>query len=327
MNRELNWAVIGTGWIANDMAESMQKHGKKFAAVASRTYEKAVEYAAKYEIEKVYKTIEEVMEDEAIDIVYIATPHNTHAAIAEQALLHGKHVLAEKAIVLNSLELDRLSAIAKDKNLILAEAMTMYHMPVYKQLRETLDSGALGKVQVMSVNFGSYKPYDMTNRFFSPETAGGAMLDLGVYAISAVREFMDSKPTAVSSHWKTSPVGTDEYSTFIIKNAENQMASVTIAMHSKLPKRVTVSCENGYIEVTEYPRADKAVIVNAVTGETTKVEAGEQEEALWYEVLDMEDAVRTGDESIMHLDFSKDVMDVMTTLRQSWNMKYPGEEW
>lgn len=323
----MNWAVIGTGWIANDMATAMAVHGKKFAAVASRTYSKAVEYVGKYGIEKVYQTVEEVCADDDIDIVYIATPHNTHASIAEMALAHGKHVLAEKAIVLNSLELEKLMTLAAEKKLILAEAMTLYHMPVYKQLRKILDSDELGKVQVLSVNFGSFKPYDMTNRFFSPETAGGAMLDLGVYAISAVREFMDGKPTSIKSHWRLTSVGTDEYSSFILKNDQNQMASVTIAMHSKLPKRVTVSCERGYIEVTEYPRADKAVIVNAETGEVTHIEAGEEKEALWYEVLDMEEAILSGNASSMHLDYTKDVMDVMTTLRKEWGMKYPGEEW
>ncbi len=323
----LNWAVIGTGWIANDMAAAMKKEGMKPYAVCSRKYENALAYAEKYGVEKAYRTIDEVMEDEQVDIVYLATPHNKHADIAENALKHGKHVLAEKAIVLNSRELDSLIALAEEKKLVLAEAMTTYHMPVYKKLRELLDEGSLGKVQLMSVNFGSYKPYDMTNRFFSPETAGGAMLDIGVYALSAVRFFMDGKPEEILTQWKPSPAGTDEMGTILLRNAAGQLATVSIAMHSKLPKKAIISCENAYIELTEYPRAERAVIVDAATGAQTVIEDGKQADALWYEVLDMEEAIRTGNTDKMHLNYSKDVMDVMTFCRKQWGMQYPGEIW
>ena len=77
----------------------------------------------------------------------------------------------------------------------------------------------------------------------------------------------------------------------------------------------------------EYPRADKAIIVNAETGEKKEITAGNTPDALYYEMLDMENAVNTGDTSAMKLEYTKDVMDIMTKLRKSWNMKYPKEEW
>ena len=83
----------------------------------------------------------------------------------------------------------------------------------------------------------------------------------------------------------------------------------------------------GYIEIMEYPRADKAVIVDANTGNVREIACGATANALYYEMLDMENAVKTGDASSMHLAYSKDVMDIMTRLRKSWNMKYPGETW
>ena len=85
----------------------------------------------------------------------------------EKALRGGKHVLAEKSITLNSAELERVRALAKEKKLILAEAMTIYHMPLYRKLREILASGRLGKVNLITMNFGSFKEYDMQNRFFN----------------------------------------------------------------------------------------------------------------------------------------------------------------
>lgn len=105
----------------------------------------------------------------------------------------------------------------------------------------------------------------------------------------------------------------------------NQMA--VLSMHSKQPKRAMISCEKAYIEIMEYPRADKAVIVDAETGVRNDIEAGSTAEALGYELQDMEQAVVTGDVSGLKLSYSADVMESMTRLRKAWNMKYPGEQW
>ena len=126
--------------------------------------------------------------DENVDIIYITSPHNTHYAFMKKALLHGKHLFVEKSIALNSRELDEMIALAREKNLILAEAMTIWHMPIYKKLWETVKSGSLGKVQMITMNFGSFKEYNMNNRFFNMNLAGGAMLGIGVYALSIVPE-------------------------------------------------------------------------------------------------------------------------------------------
>ena len=326
-NRDLNWAVLGTGVIANEMAQALVKINKRLYAVANRTHQKALDFAERYGVQKVYDQIDEVFEDEAVDIIYITSPHNTHYEFMKKALEHGKHILVEKSITLNSRELDEMIALAAEKKLVLAEAMTIWHMPIYKKLWEIVQSGQLGKVQIITMNFGSFKEYNMSNRFFNMNLAGGAMLDIGVYALSIVRSFMEEKPEDIVSQWKASPTGSDEQATILLKNKQEQMATVALSMHSKQPKRAMISCEKGYIEIMEYPRADKAVIVDAESGERTEIESGETANALYYEMMDMEQAVRSGDASNMQLQYSKDVMDIMTKLRKDWDMKYPNEEW
>ena len=326
-NRDLNWAVLGTGVIANEMAQALVKMNKRLYAVANRTHQKALDFAERNGVQKVYDQIDEVFEDEAVDIIYITSPHNTHYEFMKKALEHGKHILVEKSITLNSRELDEMIALAAEKKLVLAEAMTIWHMPIYKKLWEIVQSGQLGKVQIITMNFGSFKEYNMSNRFFNMNLAGGAMLDIGVYALSIVRSFMEEKPEDIVSQWKASPTGSDEQATILLKNKQEQMATVALSMHSKQPKRAMISCEKGYIEIMEYPRADKAVIVDAESGERTEIESGETANALYYEMMDMEQAVRSGDASNMQLQYSKDVMDIMTKLRKDWGMKYPGEQW
>lgn len=216
-------------------------------AVANRTHEKAVAFAEKYGIAKVYDSIDEVFVDDEVDIIYITTPHNTHYEFMKAALDHGKHILVEKSITLNSRELDEIISLADEKQLIVAEAMTIWHMPLYKKLWEIIKNGELGKVQMITINFGSFKEYNMENRFFNMNLAGEAMLDIGVYALSIVRSFMDKKPEEVVSQRKVSPTGSDEQATILLKNDSDQMATVALSMHSKQPKRAMICCEKVFL--------------------------------------------------------------------------------
>ena len=167
----------------------------------------------------------------------------------------------------------------------------------------------------------------MKNRFFNMNLAGGALLDIGVYALSVMRSFMSSQPDQIASQVKYAETGADEQSSIILTNPSGQMAAVTLSLHSKQPKRAMISCENGYIEIMEYPRADKAIIVEAESGKKHEVAAGATVHALQYEMTDMENAILNGKTDVMRLKETKDVMEIMTGLRKEWNMKYPGEIW
>lgn len=324
--KQLNWAILGAGGIANELATAATRMGKPIYGVANRTHETAVKFAEKYGISKVYDHVEDIFNDPKVDILYLATPHNTHYGFIKKALCSGKHVLAEKSITLNSTELEEVIALAEQKKLVLAEAMTIWHMPLYKKLWQVIASGELGKVKLITVNFGSMKPYDMTNRFFNRNLAGGALLDIGVYALSIARGFMDEQPDQIKSFMTPAPTGVDEQATILLQNSLGQMATVALSLRSRQPKRAMISCERGYIEIMAYPRSDKALIVDGTNGTRTEICEGTTEDALYYEMLDMEHAILTGDQSVMRLSLSRDVMSIMTALRSDWNLTYPEEE-
>ena len=325
MLNKFNWAVLGCGNIANDFAREMNKMGGKVYSVANRTYEKAVAFAEKYNIEKVYENIDDIFTDDNVQVVYIATPHNKHIEYIIKALENGKHVLCEKAITLNSNELNKAVELANEKNLILAEAMTIYNMPLYTELEKIINSGKLGNFRLAQVNFGSFKEYDMTNRFFNMDLAGGALLDIGVYALSCVRMFMTEYPDDIQSQVKFAETGADEQSNIILKNSKEELASVTLSLHAKQPKRATICYDKGYIEIFEYPRADKATIYYTDDNSTEEIIAGKLEDAMCYEIMNMENAIESG-KNTMRLDYTVDVMNIMTELRNQWNMKYPEEK-
>ena len=320
-----NWATLGCGVIANELALAMEKRGQKLYSVANRTKSKAVAFAEKYGIKKVYDSIDEVFDDPNVDIIYISTPHNTHIEYMKKALSSGKHILCEKSITLNSDELAEAVDIAEKNHLILAEAMTIYHMPLYRTLKKRIDSGDFGRLNLIQMNFGSYKEYDMNNRFFNINLAGGALLDIGVYALSCVRWFLDSCPDDIMSQVKTAPTGVDEEAGILLKNKEQQLSTVILSLHSKQPKRATLSFDKAYVEIFEYPRGQEATVTYTVDGSTEIIKDGSTADALLYEVEDMERAV-SGVCDEMHFDYTRDVMDMMTEIRSQWGLKYPEEE-
>ena len=114
--KNINWAVLGTGVIANEMAVALKKNGKNIYAVGNRTHEKAVIFAEKYGIGKVYADYNEMFTDPDVDVIYITTPHNTHLNFMKKAIENGKHILVEKSITLNSDELNEALALAEEKD-------------------------------------------------------------------------------------------------------------------------------------------------------------------------------------------------------------------
>lgn len=318
------WAVLGCGSIANELAQAMQSHGRAISGVANRTHANAVSFAKTYGIPKVYENTADLFADKEIDIIYLSTPHNTHSQYLNEALRHGKHVLCEKSITLNSEELAQAKALAEQNHLILAEAMTLYHMPLYKKLQTLVQSGSLGSLRVVQMNFGSYREYDMGSRFYNPALAGGALLDIGVYALSFIRWFLSETPDQVSSQVKYAPSGVDEQAGILLMNPAGELATATLSLHAKQPKRGTVSFDKGYIEIYDYPRAQQATITYTEDGRQETIACGDTADALWYEICDMEQAV-SGMGNEMHLDYTADVMDVMTKIRKNWGFSYPEE--
>lgn len=321
--KEWNWGIVGTGVIANEMAASFQKAKRKIYAVTSRNAQTRAEFVQTYGVQTNSESWESFLQDPALDIVYIATPHNTHYTQIKEALFAGKHVIAEKAITVNATQLAECQALAAEKGLVLMEAMTIFHMPLYKKLAEEIKAGLLGNIKVIQVNFGSHKEYDLTNRFFNKDLAGGALLDIGGYATSFARYFMESKPTQVLTTVNLFETGVDEQSAIIYKNQAGQMASLTLSMQAKQPKRGVVSGDKGYLEIENFPRANRATFVETATGERREIVEGETADALWYEVLDMEAAICSGQEPTQTL--TSDVMNALDDVRQTWGLRYPFE--
>lgn len=323
---QLRWAVIGCGVIANQMAISLSLAGRHLHGVANRTHDKAVAFAQRHGVERVYDSVEDLYADPEVDAVYITTPHNTHIRYLRGALAAGKHVLCEKSITLNSQELDEARALSDQHGVILMDATTILHMPLYQELLRRAKAGEFGPLNLAQLNFGSYKEYgDLTNRFYNPKLAGGAMLDIGVYALSLMRLFMVSQPNQVVSLANLASTGVDQTSGIVCRNEQGQLGVLSLSLHSKQPKRAVLSFDKCYVEVMDYPRADHATIVWTADGSREEVHAGTEGYALCYEMADLERAVAGDERAASLIDYAADVMDLMTNLRREWGVTYPEE--
>ena len=220
--------------------------------------------------------------------------------------------------------MEECAAIAEEKGLVICDGTTLFHMPLYKKLSRMIEEGVIGSVKMVQVNFGSCKEYDRNNRFFSKELAGGALLDIGVYAVSFARYFMKSKPNTVLTTADYFETGVDESSGILLKNPDGELAVMALTMRAKQPKRGVIAGEKGYIEIDNYPRAEKAVITYTQDGRTEVIEEGKSELALQYEVQDMQDYIRARS-GADNFQMVRDVMETLTSVRSQWGMTYPFE--
>lgn len=315
----INWGVIGLGIIANEFGEAIMRSDKaKLHAVASRSEEKANDFAKKYGAQKAYTAYEDLYNDPEVDIIYVATVNSQHLKNIKDALNAGKHVLCEKAILGKTSELNECIELAKSQNLILAEAMTIYHMPLYKRIKEMIHDGVIGNVKTVKCDLGSLKEADDNNRFFSKELGGGAMLDIGTYTLSFIRYFIDGDFNEQKHLCTKYPTGVDEMWSISLKNEEGTLGSTNLTFRAKLPKRAIIAGEDGYFEIDDYPRADKATLVFP-DGKREVIEAGNTKDALLYEIDDLSDTINhLADET--YLSLTQDVVRIMDDLLTQENL-------
>ncbi len=178
----LRWGVLGTGWIAENFTDALHRHTRqRMYAVGSRSVESARRFAQAAGAEAAYGSYEELVADPAVDVVYVATPHNYHLPNALLAIAAGKHVLVEKPIALSGEEVRRLSEAARAAGVFCMEALWSVFLPRFDVVRQLLDDGALGHLDAIIADMGQFFPPGHRN--LRADLAGGPLWDLGPYPI------------------------------------------------------------------------------------------------------------------------------------------------
>lgn len=184
MSKKYNWGIIGLGNIAHKFAEDLLLiTDANIYGVASRDIEKAKAFGEKFQATKYYGSYQELADDPAIDVVYIATPHVFHFEITMMCLEAGKAVLCEKAFGMNALQVEKMIAKAREKKVFLMEALWTRFIPATEKMMELIGSGLIGDLQSVRADFGFKAEFNPDKRLFNKKLGGGALLDIGIYPV------------------------------------------------------------------------------------------------------------------------------------------------
>ncbi|MEW2498564.1 Gfo/Idh/MocA family protein [Streptomyces nodosus] len=245
----LRWGVLGTGWIAQRFAEDvLLLPGHTVSAVGSRVRHTAETFARQHGIERAWDSYEQLVADDEVDVVYVATPHTFHLAHATLGLEAGRPVLVEKPFTTNAADARRLIALARDRGLFAMEAMWTRFNPLIGRLRALVADGAIGDVTAVYADFGFISPYDPAHRHWSPELGGGALLDLGVYPLYFTWMLLGA-PESIQATAATAPTGVDANTGVLLGYACGAVALLHCNLTSDSPWTAVVTGTEGRIEV------------------------------------------------------------------------------
>lgn len=316
----LTWGIIGTGGIAHRFAGNMKMSGTKMVGVAARNFEKTKKFAQEYGIEQAYEAVDEMLANEQIQAIYIATTNNTHVDFIKQALLAGKHVLCEKPMAINTKQFDECAALTKKQGLILEEAFTPFHMPVMKKLREIVDSGVISDIKLIEADFcENIGELNDDSRMLNSKLGGGALLDMGCYPICFASLFMDEIADISAICQKQNSV---DVASSVVLNDGKRLASLSSSFLTSLPRDAVLSGTKGNIVVEHFSRSEKFIV--DVDGQKQEYVVGDSEQAWNYEVADFNRYVEEGHDD-GELEQSRKIVQIMDQIRDKWQLVYPFE--
>lgn len=240
--------LLGAGGIAGTMAETIARmKDVQNYAVASRDLAKAEDFARRHRIEKAYGSYEEMLADDQVDLVYIATPHSHHHEWTMAALNAGKNVLCEKAFAANAAQAKEMIDLARSKKLLLAEAIWTRYMPSRTMIREIIDRGDIGEVRTVTSNLGY--PISNVARMIRPELAGGCLLDLTVYTLNFTSMILGNGFTRLEAFMIPTGTGVDGQDSVFLEYPDGKMAVMMTTMYSRTDRRGVIYGTDGLIEV------------------------------------------------------------------------------
>ncbi|SCY29781.1 Predicted dehydrogenase [Flavobacterium anhuiense] len=183
-NRSIKWGIVGLGNIASQFASDLLLiENAELTAVASRDFTKAEEFGGKFNALRMYNSYDLLFEDLEVEIVYIATPHNSHAELSIKALEKGKHVLCEKPMALSYQDAQRMVEASKKNNAFFMEAFWTRFIPSIQNLLQKIGNGIIGDVNYIKADFAFHGSETENKRLFDKELGGGALFDIGVYPL------------------------------------------------------------------------------------------------------------------------------------------------
>ena len=323
----LRVGIIGTGWIAEKAAITLNGLTECEAyAVGSRAKETAEVFAAKWNIQKAYGSYADLIADPDVDLVYIGTPHSHHFDVTKEALMAGKPCLVEKAFMANYRQAKEIIDLAHEKKVFLAEAIWTRYQPVVKMMRDLINSGRIGEPRLLTATLG----YSMGDkpRIMRPDLCGGALLDLGVYALNFVRMFFPADIVSMESQCVKSKTGMDLTNAISLVLSDGMLCNLQSSAQCVGDNIGVIAGTEGNLIIDNINNPQKITVNGPDRTYIETIHVPQQITGYEYQFLACRLALIDGllEPREMPHEETLYIMQLMDELRRKWGVRYPMDE-
>lgn len=327
MLKKLNIGIMGAGNIAGVMAATIKKmKNVKLYAVASREQVKADVFAGKYDCKKAYGSYEDLVKDKKVDLIYIATPHSEHYENAKLCIEHGKAVLCEKAFTANAKQAQEIIDLAKEKGVLIAEAIWVRYMPMLTTIQQVIGSGVIGEPKMLTANLGYV--IDHVQRLKDPALAGGALLDVGVYPLNFAVMLFGHNIEKIDASCTYTDTGVDEQESITIHYRDGKVAVLNSSMLALSDRKGIIYGTKGFAVVENINNFESIAVYDSSYKQVAFYKRPKQISGYEYEVEACMRALKAGEIECKEMPHSETIrmMKMMDDIRAGWGIVYPFEK-
>jgi predicted dehydrogenase len=294
VSTEIRWGVVGPGRIAEKVVEDFAVvDGARAVAVASRSIDRAQDFAQRHGIERAHGSYADILADPDVDVLYLATPHPQHHAIALGALRAGKALLIEKAFTATTAGAAEIVDLARERQVFVMEAMWTRFQPAVVALRELIADGAIGEVRSVQADLGVTREYDPADRLFDLAQGGGALLDLGVYVVSFAQMLLGT-PERVVAAGSRFPSGADAEASLLLDYADGRTATLMTSLRNALPGQARVFGRAGWIDVLPRFHHPTTIVLHREDAEPETITRRPVGAGYAHELIEVTECLRAG---------------------------------
>ncbi|WP_340154407.1 Gfo/Idh/MocA family oxidoreductase [uncultured Winogradskyella sp.] len=319
----INWGIIGAGKIAAKFATDLNTvSNSKFYAIASRNLEKAKNFGKEFNADITYGSYDELVSDDNIDAIYIATPHSFHKAHTVLCLNHKKPVLCEKPFAMNLQEVEEMIQLSKENNTLLMEAMWTVFLPHFQFVIDLLEQKHFGNILKLEADFGFHPIYNETSRVFDKSVGGGSLLDIGIYPIIAALSAL-GQPNSIEANAEFFASGADSKCD-IIFNYNSAKAYLKSTLLEETNTEAIFYCEHGSIKINGRFHEPSTVILTDNYGNTELKTFNYKTIGYSYEIEHFNHLIRTNkkESDIMSFEKSKQLISTLDKVRKLIGLEY-----
>jgi predicted dehydrogenase len=294
VSAEIRWGIVGPGRIADKVVQDFAVvDGARPVAVASRSLDRAQAFADRHGIDRAHGSYADIVADPDVDVLYVATPHPQHHALAVAALRAGKALLVEKAFTATTAGAVEVVDLARETGVFVMEAMWTRFQPAVVAMRELIADGAIGEVRSVQADLGVSREYDPVDRLFALELGGGALLDIGVYVVSFAQMLMGT-PDRVVATGSLFPSGADAEAAVLLGWDDGRSAALTTSLRYALPGTARVVGTAGWIDVLPRFHHPETIVLHRGDAEPETITRPPLGAGYAHELIEVTEGVRAG---------------------------------